>query len=438
MSAIATFMADRGNVVVGSDRAFDAGSGHLLQETLKSGGITIVPQNGSGIDDTFHLAVFSTAVEFGQPEHEKAKSAGIPVKTRPEYLSEITASFNTIAVSGTSGKSTSSGMLAFLMKQLGLNPNFIGGGRVKQFRSSASPGNSLTGSSEHLVFEACESDGSIIHYRPAHTIILNLALDHHHVHETARMFESLIKNTQQKIFLNSDDGNLKTPGGENSITFSIHTPSKYRAERVEYQPFSTVFSVLNQDFSLLLPGKHNLYNALSCIAFLNEMGIPPDKIASSLSGFQGIDRRFDILLNRGEGLVIDDYAHNPHKISSLMETVRPLRDHVCYIFQPHGFSPTRFMKKDYIETFTRYLRDADHLIILPIFYAGGTVSHDISSHDLADGIRAGGKSAEAAEMRSDIPARLPDFKSFVIFGARDETLSDFAGEIARVLFEREK
>jgi UDP-N-acetylmuramate--alanine ligase len=436
MSAIATFMADRGNSITGSDRAFDSDPGHQLCTTLRAGGITIVSQDGNGIDDTFNLAVFSTAVESGQPEYRKAKAVGIPVKTRPEYLREITASMNTIAVSGTSGKSTASGMLAFLMEKLSLNPNFIGGGRVKQFQSPGRPGNSLTGSSEHLVFEACESDGSIIYYRPAHTIILNLGLDHHNIHETALMFESLIRNTQQKIFINADDGNLKNPGINESITFSINTPSDYRAERVEYRPFSTVFSVLGQDFSLQLPGRHNLYNALSCIAFLREAGIAPEEISTALSGFQGIDRRFDIILNRGGGLVIDDYAHNPHKISSLMETVQSLRDHVCYIFQPHGFSPTRFMKKEYIETFTHYLRGSDHLIILPIFYAGGTVSKDISSHDLADGVRAGGKSAEVPDMRSDVLASLPDFRSFVIFGARDETLSGFAGEIARVLSGR--
>ncbi|NIS75110.1 MAG: hypothetical protein GTO08_07485, partial [Deltaproteobacteria bacterium] len=342
MSAIAAFMADRGNVIVGSDRAFDASPRHPIKKILQARGITIVPQDGSGIDDTVHFAVFSTAVESGQREYKKAKTTGIPIKTRPEHLTEITALFNTVAVSGTSGKSTAAGILAFLMKRLGLHPNFIGGGRVKQFRSPASLGNSLTGSSGHLVFEACESDGSIIHYRPAHTIILNLDLDHHRVHETGRMFASLMKSTGQNVFTNADDRNLKPLVKAGSISFSIDTPSDYRAERAEYRPLSTVFSVHNQDFSLQLPGKHNLYNALSCIAFLREAGIPPGEIAHALAEFQGIERRFDVLLDRDEKLVVDDYAHNPHKIACLMETVRPLRDSVCYIFQPHGFSPTRF------------------------------------------------------------------------------------------------
>ncbi|MCK5427517.1 MAG: UDP-N-acetylmuramate--alanine ligase, partial [Thermodesulfovibrionia bacterium] len=157
VSAIAGFMADRGHIIVGSDRAFDKDPRHSLKKALQSKGIRIVPQDGAAIDGSFDYAVFSTAVEPEQPEVIKAKTLGIPVKTRPEYLAEITESFHTIAVSGTSGKSTVSGMLAFLMSRLGLNPNFIGGGRVKQFKTSSNPGNSLTGSSDYFVIEACES-----------------------------------------------------------------------------------------------------------------------------------------------------------------------------------------------------------------------------------------------------------------------------------------
>ncbi len=430
VSAIANFMADKGHIIVGSDRAFDMDSRHPLKKTFQSRGIAVVPQDGNGIDDTFDFAVFSAAVEPDQPEVLKAKAHGIPVKTRPEYLAEITASFSTIAISGTSGKSTASGMLAFMMKRLGLNPNFIGGGRVKQFKSSSNPGNSLTGDSDYLIIEACESDGTIVNYRPQHSIILNLSLDHHPVDKTAKMFETLMENTMKKVIVNADDGNLGKITGRNTITFSIHNPSHYRADAIVYRPFSTDFSLHGTRFSLSSPGKYNLYNALSCIALLSEIGISLKAIAAVLPEFQGIDRRFDVLLNDGQRLVIDDYAHNPHKISSLMQTVRHLREDICYIFQPHGFGPTRLMKKEYIEAFIKNLRDTDRLILLPIFYTGGAVSKDISSHDLADEIRAEGKSAEVVEQREDILKRLREYQTYVVFGARDETLSDFARDIA--------
>ncbi len=433
VSAIACFMADKGHSIAGSDRAFDTDSGHPLKKILQSRGILIVPQDGKALDDTFNLAVFSTAVEPDHPEFLKAKSLGIPVKTRPEYLAEITASFKTIAVTGTSGKSTASGMLAFLMSRLGLNPNFIGGARVKQLKSLSNPGNCLTGDSDILVIEACESDGTIVNYRPEHSILLNLRLDHHTVAETADMFKSLIKNTRHKIILNSDDENLNRIKNNNAVTFSINNPSDYRADKIEYKPFSTDFSLHNTRFTLPLPGKFNLYNALSCLAMLSETGFPLKTIAPALSEFKGIDRRFDILLDNGEKLVIDDYAHNPHKISSLMQTVKKLREQVCYIFQPHGFGPTRLMKEQYIKTFAENLRASDILILLPIYYAGGTAAKDISSHDLARGITSAGKTAAVIEDRKEILKIINKYRAYVIFGARDETLTDLAEGIASAL-----
>jgi UDP-N-acetylmuramate--alanine ligase len=432
VSAIACFMADRGHLVAGSDRAFDENPDHPVCNILRSKGISIVPQDGRGIDESFDFAVFSTAVEPDRPEFIKATALGIPMKTRPECLSEIVAGFRTIAVAGTSGKSTASGMLAFLMKELGMGPNFIGGGRVKQFRDRTNPGNSSKGDSDYLVIEACESDGSIVNYRPLHSILLNLALDHHSVEETAEMFLSLISNTTGKVIVNGDDPNLGKLQAGDAVTFSVENPSDYRATEIEYRPFSTDFSIKGIRFTLTLPGRYNLYNALSCIALLSELGIPPGEISRVLRKFRGIERRFDVLLDDGERLVIDDYAHNPHKISSLMEAVQRIREGVCYIFQPHGFAPTKMMKQEYIEAFVQHLRGSDHLVLLPIYYAGGTARRDISSHDLADGIRSGGKSVEVAE-RKTILGRAHNWNTFVVFGARDETLNGFAGEIAATL-----
>lgn len=441
VSAIAGFMADKGHTIVGSDRAFDKNPNHPVYGLLKSKGVNIVSQDGSGIDSSFDFAVFSTAVEHDQPEFLKAKSLGIPIKTRPEYLAEIVLGFKTIAVAGTSGKSTTSGMLAFLMQRLGLKPNFIGGGRVKQFKTKSNPGNSITGDSNLLIIEACESDGTIVNYKPEHSIILNLDLDHHSVEKTAGMFENLIKNTAGRVIVNADDNNLRSleskfrnqESKEQLITFSIDNSSKYMATAIDYKPFSTDFSLYGTKFSLSLPGKYNLYNALSCIAILSEIGVPIKDIADVLHEFKGIERRFDIHLNDKKHLVIDDYAHNPHKISSLMQTISNIKKEVCYIFQPHGFAPTKMMKNEYIEVFIKNLRDSDHLILLPIFYAGGTVARDISSHDLANGIKAKGKSVEVVDNRRVILERLGKWNNYVIFGARDETLSDFAKEIAKLI-----
>jgi UDP-N-acetylmuramate--alanine ligase len=430
MSAIASFMAGRGHLIIGSDRSFDRNIDHPLCALLKNRGITIVSHDGSGIDSTIDLAVFSTAVEDTQPEVTRARDLGIPMQTRPDFLSEIASGFKTIAVAGTSGKSTIAGMLAFIMHKLGLEPNYIGGGRVKLLKSQSSSGNALNGNSDILIIEACESDDSFTLYHPVYSIIANLGLDHHAIEKTAAMFETFGRNTEEIVVINSDDENLKRCRFDKPITFSIETPSQYQAKGIDYQPLRTTFSLHGTDYSLSLPGPYNLYNALSCIALLSEMGTPLKDIAEILPSFSGLDRRFDIHLNTGKYLVIDDYAHNPHKISYLMGFMKTFRNRVCYIFQPHGFGPTRFMKHAYIDVFAKNLREDDHLILLPIYDAGGTAPRDISSEDLSHSIREAGKSVEALPERSVLFNRIREWDTYIVFGARDETLADLAQEIS--------
>lgn len=430
VSAIASFMHDKGHAVAGSDRAFEAGPDHPAYKTLRARGIAIVPQDGSALDGTYDLMVMSTAVEADRPEVLRAGALGIPVKTRPEYLAGLVSEFSTVAVTGTSGKSTAAGMLAFLMRQLGLRPNFIGGGRVKAFKSTSNAGNAIAGDSDILVVEACESDGSIINFRPAHSVILNLELDHHGIEKTARMFKTLLGNTSGKSFINADDENLRHITPPDAVTFSFGNPSRYRAVDVALKGLNSEFTVNGTRFLLPLPGRHNVQNALACIAVLSESGIPPEKIAGALPGFTGIERRFDLRLHHGKKLVIDDYAHNPHKIRSLMETMKTLRDRVCYIFQPHGYGPVRLMRDEYVRAFSENLRDADRLVLLPIFYAGGAVSRDVSSDDLAEGISARGRQTVAVRSRKEALEKASECNVCVVFGARDETLTGFADDIA--------
>jgi UDP-N-acetylmuramate--alanine ligase len=430
VSAIAGFMAEKGHDITGSDRIFDISAAHPLRKRLEENGISLFPQTGEGLDKIPDLAVFSTSVERSNPDFRKAESLSIPLKTRPEYLAGIVSEYRTIAVAGTSGKSTTSGMLAFLMKKLGLEPNFIGGGKVKQFRTPGNPGNYLSGASDMLVVEACESDGTLVNYAPGYSIILNLALDHHSIEETARMFGKLGENTAEFILVNADDTNLSSCAFRNARYFSLHSRSQYQAREIVYRPLSTKFELNGCKYELSLPGEYNLYNAVACISFLSEFGVHSKAIASVLPEFTGIERRFDIHLNDGKYLVIDDYAHNPHKIENLMAAMKAVSDKICYIFQPHGFGPTRLMKEGYIETFAKGLRDDDHLIILPIYYAGGTAAKDIASEDLLPGIRAAGKSAEIISERIQFFDKLPAWNAYVVLGARDDTLSGFAEEIA--------
>lgn len=430
VSAIAGFMAGRGHIVSGSDRLFDGHPDLEIWSRLRNLGISLVPQDGTGIDGSLDLVIFSTAVENTNPDFRKALEIEIPIKTRPEYLAEIVGDFRTVAVAGTSGKSTTAGMLAFLMRRIGMETNFIGGGRVKQFRTRDNPGNYLTGDSDSLIIEACESDGSIVNYMPEHSLILNLDLDHHSVTETAVMFRRLSSNTRGMVITGADDENLSGRKLGNTIQFSIERKSRYQAAGLKLSPLSSSFKVNNEKFKIALPGKHNVYNALACIAFLSETGVEAPRISDALSEFSGIERRFDVHLNEKGCLVVDDYAHNPHKIANLMATMGRISRRVCYIFQPHGYGPVRMMKEGYIRTFSSYLREDDLLVLLPIYYAGGTASKDVSSKDIAEGVRTAGKKAEVIETRNDVITMPKEWEGYAVFGARDDSLSTLAEDIA--------
>lgn len=430
MSALAGFSANKGHSVTGSDRLFGNNPHHPLRSRLENAGITIVPQDGKALSPLYNLVVSSTAVESDNPDLIRAQQLAITQQTRPEFLADLVSSYQTIAVAGTSGKSTVAGMLAFLMDKLGLKPNFIGGGRVKQFASLQSAGNYLVGDSPVLIIEACESDGTIVHFKPEHSIITNLSLDHHAIDKTAHLFEKLSHNTTGCVFMNNDDNHLAACAINNPVSFSLEKTSRYKAENIRCDPLKTTFTVKNQQFELSLPGIYNLYNAIACIAFLLEYGIDASTIAHALSAFIGLERRFDIHLNNGNNLVIDDYAHNPHKIANLVQTVQRLSASICFIFQPHGYNPVRLLKDGFIQVFAENLRDPDHLILLPIYYAGGTVAKDVSSATIAEGIRASGRSVEVIKDRKIILDKLHLWSDYVVIGARDDSLAEFAKAIA--------
>jgi UDP-N-acetylmuramate--alanine ligase len=432
VSALASFMADQGHQVSGSDRSFDFDKAHPAYAPLAGKGVKLVPQDGKGIEPDLDLVVFSTAVEKDLPEPKRCLELGLKTQTRPEFLAGLVASHETFAVAGTSGKSTTSGILAYLLRELGKEPSFIGGGRVSQFKDKGNLGNAVAGKSKLLVVEACESDGSIVTYRPAFTLLLNLDFDHHSVEKTAEMFRVLCANTAKRVLVNSDDSHVRDLKIPNAATFGVENPANYRAEQIKLLPLGAEFTLRGVRFRSNLPGLYNVYNALACLATLAELGIPLEDCVKPLENFRGIDRRFDVYLNEGKSFVMDDYAHNPHKISSMMEMASQIRESITYVFQPHGFAPTRMMKNEYIAAFVQHLRTSDRAVILPILYAGGTVAKDISSEDLASGIRAGGKRAVAGT-REGILQEAKNGESYVVFGARDESLAAFAESLSKVV-----
>lgn len=429
VSALALFMALRGHVVSGSDRQFDSGAVNPLKSTLEAAGIRIFPQDGSGITNDLDLMVMSTAVEMDRPEVVRAREFGSRIMSRPEFLASLSINHKSIAIAGTSGKSSASGMLAYALRRLEAGPNYISGGKVKDFRSPENPGNVLSGESDWLVMEADESDGSIVNYSPFHSVIANLSLDHNPVDETAGMFRKLIQNTSGRVVLNADDPDVMKLNTGDALTYSIiDSSSDLKADGISMEGRKVSFTVNGQGFVITQPGLHNIYNALAAIAVLHIMGFELNRIADAIAPFSGIERRFDVHMDRDGQMVIDDYAHNPHKISALMHTIATLSDSACYIFQPHGFGPLKLMLKEYAETFSSQLRENDRLFILPVYYTGGTVKRSIGPEDLAE--LCGATALKSRDALISEIQNMPPYNCYAVLGARDDSLGSLADKIA--------
>jgi UDP-N-acetylmuramate--alanine ligase len=264
---------------------------------------------------------------------------------------------------------------------------------------------------------------------PEHAIILNLALDHHDIETTASMFRRLSANTPGTKLINADDAALTAKLPKAGRTFSLDAPSNYRATEIALEDFGSRFRLGNLHFSIAIPGKHNVSNAVAALAMLSELGAGLQDAATHLPDFNGISRRFEIIRNDNH-LVIDDYAHNPHKIAALMTTVSRIRKKICYVFQPHGFGPVRLMKDEYIEVFREGLRNSDMLVLLPIYYAGGNVAMDVSSEDISGPVNKGGGHAITIEKREELFDIVQKYEACVVFGARDYTLNNLAYTLA--------
>lgn len=278
MSALAQILVESGMNVSGSDRYYDRGENTPLFDKLTFLGISLFKQDGSGLELPVAKVVISTAIEDDNPDIKKAKEKNIPIIHRAKLLAEI---FNhakqRIAITGTSGKTTTTAMIGFVLHQLGMNPTIINGGIMLDFDN-----NFVNGRPDLMVIEADESDGSSSLYKPTIGVITNISLDHKPLNELEVIFADFAKNTQTLI-LNAD-----SPGCScNAITFGI----KEKAQIFPKELSKSYFVIEDTPFYLSLLGIHNVYNALAAIAVLKTLGIKIKDISATLSKFKGIKRR---------------------------------------------------------------------------------------------------------------------------------------------------
>ncbi len=437
MLPLALIVQARGAVVAGSDRSRDQGRTPEKFALLESKGLALFPQDGSGLTSADQILVTSAAVEETIPDVIAARKAGARAMTRAELLSELfNAAETSVGVAGTSGKSTTTGMIALIAERMGLAPTVMNGAEMKNFAASA-----LIGGDDLFVAEVDESDGSIARYRPTVAVINNIALDHKSMDELRDLFAGFAGRART-VVLNLDNGETRALAGMVSrgkqITFSLKdSGADLVAEDIVLAPGGVAFQVRHANESravrLLTPGRHNVANALAALAAAKALGAPLAKACDALTGFSGIRRRLDVVGTKSGVTVIDDFAHNPDKITATLETLHAFPGRLLVMFQPHGFSPLKLMKDDFIATFVERLSGGDVLIMPAPAYFGGTVDRSVTNTDIIAGVRAKGREGYAFDDREACGDKLIELAGpgdrIVIMGARDDTLSTFAAKV---------
>jgi UDP-N-acetylmuramate--alanine ligase len=433
MNPLAQLMRSRGHRVQGSDRAFDQGRSAEVAARLRRAGVVLRPQDGTAVTRDLDRFVYSTAVEADTPEMRAARALGLELVPRPALLAEIVNHGRPgVAIAGTSGKSTITGMVAWILREAGVPATILGGAALV---GEDGGGCVAAGPAEGpVVAEACESDGTLVGYRPAIGLVHNISRDHGEVGDVRGQFTTFADNSARLLVNAACREAAALAPGRAAVTYgaaagadavlAVSAPGPARAVGV--------LRAGGREMSLDLPqpGVHNLENAAAAALVALELGAAPGVIEAALSRFPGVARRFEVIGTTASGIkVVDDYAHNGEKLRAAISTAQGASARIVAIFQPHGFGPARFLRSELRTLLPRLLRPEDRFAYLEIFYAGGTVTKDISSQTLVDDLSPDGRFAYTADHAAAVDwirgeARAGD--TVLIMGARDPALPRLA------------
>jgi UDP-N-acetylmuramate--alanine ligase len=447
MTPLALIIQARGGRVEGSDRALDQGRNAERFDFLRARGVVLHPQDGSGIRRPSQILVTSAAVEESIPDVQAARRIGAVVTTRAKLLAQLFNSADlSVGIAGTSGKSTTVGMIGWILDRAKKSPTIMNGADMKNYIEPGSPiASARVGNSNIFVSEVDESDGSIAYFEPQVAVVNNISLDHKSLGELRSLFRDFIAKAPIAV-LNLDNEETAALAAElkpeQAVTYSLRgTPADLLAYAPIESPTGITFQVNKRDsgetadVTLRVPGLHNVANALAALGAAQACGVSLSEAATHLGGFIGIRRRLDVVGTAKEITVIDDFAHNPDKVSATLKTLHAFPGRLLVMFQPHGYGPIRLMKDALVECFVSGLRDEDVLLMPEPVYFGGTVDRSVGSRDIISEIERRGRKAFAFSDRSGCGEALVELAHrgdrIVIMGARDESLSQFARELIR-------
>lgn len=439
MMPLAMILAGRGASVAGSDRTLDAGRLPAKFEDLAAKGVALFPQDGSGITSAEQIVVASAAVEACVADIVAAGRVGAARLSRPELLASLfNASALPIGIAGTSGKSTVTGMIGWILHACGRDPTVMNGAVMKNFVADDAPfASALVGAGEAFVSEVDESDGSIAVYQPRIAVLNNVSLDHKSLEELRTLFGAFARKAETTI-LNVGDPEAaalaRTLDPARLVTFAIDQSADLRATNLVPARFAITFDLVAKGAThrvrLSVPGAHNVSNALAALGAARAAGVPLREAIAAIERFTGLKRRFEPVGEGGGVAVIDDFGHNPDKIAATLATLHEFPGRLLLLFQPHGYGPLKVMRQDLIAMFRDQLHDDDRLVLPDPVYQGGTVSRDVTSADIVAGI---GDRALHIPNRADAATWLVEQACpgdrIVVMGARDDTLSQLAAEL---------
>ena len=441
MSALAQLHAMGKDEVTGSDRLISKGYTDMaLWEYLRKLNIKLFPQDGSGIDEKTELVILSSAIEEDNPELKKARELNIPTMHRSELLAKHVAEHRTIAVSGTSGKSTTTAMVYDILAFAGLSPSVITGAAILSLQKEQGVfGNVYKGQSDILVIEADESDGSIVKYHPHLGVCLNLQKDHKEINILQGFFKEFISHCKTAI-INAEEDNLCSIAPSGTKTFGL-THGDICPNSIKVDGFGSDFTIQGQPFRLQVPGLHNVANATAAVAAALHMGVDLETCAKALNKFQGIARRFASIGSYDKIEVVDDFAHNPHKLAATIAAAHLRGKRVLAFYQPHAFASIKLLTPEFVESFSKSIGPDDHLWLTEVYYPGGTITPGVSCRAVYEGLKARGINASYDDCRERILAEMAAAAKpgdiVLVLGARDPTLTDFARKLLAALKERQ-
>lgn len=397
MSGIAEVLVTQGYKVSGSDM-----SETLITRHLQSLGVKILIGHASANVEGADAVVFSSAIPATNPELVTARELHIPTLARAQMLAELMQNHFGIAIAGTHGKTTTTGLVTTLLTEGGLDPTFVIGGLLRSAGTHA-----RLGASQYFVAEADESDASFLYLQPKIAVVTNIDSDHlNNYGDFSKLRQTFIEFLHRLpedglAIVCSDDSVIEEilPLIERpTLTYGFKETDKVCALEYQQQGVCCRMKVAREgrpplDVVLNLPGRHNVLNALAAIAVASYCGVEDDAIVSALAQFQGTGRRFqiygDLDINTGKVLMIDDYGHHPREIAVTLAAIRnawPSR-RLVVAFQPHRYSRTQAIFNDFVQA----LSLPDVLVLLDIYAAGEAPIPGVNGEGLCNGIRHQGK-----------------------------------------------